>query len=516
MMFSCFAKVKSLSQSVLYIEKNSFLKYNIFVGSLHLGKYSASKLERIKMDLNKYIGETTTYDKKLKLEKRKPKSWLKSVSAFANTNGGYLIFGLEEDNTVVGLEDYQKDSEIISENIKEKIDPLLEFDLSIENIDGNNIIILSIESGKKTPYYVVDNGNRTAYIRLGNQSVPASSDELYRLTLKRSNLSFDELDTDIDVKNASFSKLRAMYYMITKKEFKDTYLESFSLVRNNGKLTNAGALLADERFIYQSRIFCTRWNGFDKANGKMEAIDDSEFDGGILYLLQSANDFVSKNSKKMWKKAAKNRIEYPDYPELAVREAIVNAIIHRDYTVKGSEVHIDMYDDRLEVSSPGGMVDGSFIQERDINNIISKRRNNIIADVFDRLDLMERRGSGLKKILDYYKVYENYSEDKKVVFESNPYDFRVVLPNLNFKIKNVTDNVVENVTDIPNRKLSKTERLEEILKILSKNPETTMAELSVKLFVTQRTINRDIKKLQEDGRVERVGSDSKGYWKILE
>ncbi len=495
------------------------------------------------MDLSKYIGETTTYDKKLKLEVRKPKSWLKSVSAFANTNGGYLIFGLEEDNTVVGLDDYQKDSEIISEKIKEKIDPFLAFDLSIENIDGKHIIILSVKSGKKTPYYVVDNGSRTAYVRLGNQSVPASSDELYRLTLKRSNLSFDELGTDIDVKNASFSKLRATYYVVTKKEFKDGYLESFGLVGGDGKLTNAGALLADERLIYQSRIFCTRWNGFDKANGKMEAIDDREFEGGILYLLQSAEDFVSNNSKKMWKKAAKSRVEYPDYPELAVREAIVNAIIHRDYTFKGSEVHIDMYDDRLEVTSPGGMVDGSLIQERDINNIISKRRNNIIADVFDRLDLMERRGSGLKKILDYYEGCANYSEDKKAFFESNPYDFRVVLPNLNFNASNVikdvgkeniekqnfdgdvgkddtkndTKNGTKNGTKKGAKKGAKSDdyRLLELLNALKENPNLTRKELSNILSVSERTISRDIKKLVENGHVIRVGSRTKGYWKIL-
>ncbi len=252
----------------------------------------------------------------------------------------------------------------------------------------------------------------------------------------------------------------------------------------------------------------------------MEAIDDREFEGGILYLLQSAEDFVSKNSKKMWKKAAKNRIEYPDYPELAVREAIVNAIIHRDYTVKGSEVHIDIYDDRLEVSSPGGMVDGSFIQERDINNIISKRRNNIIADVFDRLDLMERRGSGLKKIIDYYEVCENYCGDKKVIFESNPYDFRVVLPNLNFNasdvVKDVIKNVIKNVIkDGSDEKLSREDRLIEVLKIMSERPEITMADLAVELSVAERTISRDIKKLQEDGRIERVGSRTKGYWKII-
>ncbi len=486
------------------------------------------------MDLSKYIGETTTYDKKSKLEERKPKSWLKSISAFANTKGGALIFGLEEDNTVVGLEDYQKDSEIISEIIKERIDPFLEFDLSIENIDSKHIIILSVKSGKKTPYYVVDNGSRTAYVRLGNQSVPASSDELYRLTLKRSNLSFDELDTDIDIKNVSFSKLRAMYYSITKKEFKDSYFESFGLVGDRGKLTNAGALLADERLIYQSRVFCTRWNGFNKANGKLEAIDDSEFEGGILYLLQSAVDFVSKNSRKMWKKAAKKRIEYPDYPELAVREAIVNAIIHRDYTVRGSEVHIDIYDDRLEVSSPGGMVDGTFIQERNINNIISKRRNNVIADVFDRLDLMERRGSGLKKIIDYYEICENYSKDKKVIFESNPYDFRVILPNLNYKNRNDTDNinnvtkdvtkdvtkgvtkgVTKNIDGKLDKNLSREHRLIEILKLLSGKPKMTREELSESLSVAGRTISRDIKKLQEDGIIERVGGRKNGYWRIL-
>ncbi len=194
------------------------------------------------MDLSKYIGETTIYDKKLKLEVRKPKSWLKSVSAFANTKGGALIFGISNDDVLVGLDNYQKYSEIISETIKERIDPFLEFDLAIENIDGKHIIILSVKSGKKTPYYVVDNGSRTAYVRLGNQSVPASSDELYRLTLKRSNFSFDELDTDIDVKNASFSKLRSVYYATTKKEFKDSYLESFGLVGSSGKLTIEGLL----------------------------------------------------------------------------------------------------------------------------------------------------------------------------------------------------------------------------------------------------------------------------------
>lgn len=323
---------------------------------------------------------------------------------------------------------------------------------------------------------------------------------------------FDELSTDIDIKNASFSKLRSMYYYITKREFQDSYLESFGLVEENGKLTNAGALFADERFVYQSRIFCTRWNGFNKANGKMEAIDDQEFEGSILYLFQNAEDFVSRNSKKMWKKGTTYRIEYPDYPKYAVREAIVNAIIHRDYTVRGSEIHIDIYDDRLEITSPGGMVDGSFINDRDVNNIISKRRNNIIADVFDKLDLMERRGSGLKKILDYYEASENYYKVKNVIFDSNPYDFRVVLPNLNFEINY---EIRESEINIINKKLSKADRLIEIVKILTERPGITIIEIAEELLVTKRTILRDIKNLQEYGKIKRIGNNINGYWDVL-
>ncbi len=136
---------------------------------------------------------------------------------------------------------------------------------------------------------------------------------------------------------------------------------------------------------------------------------------------------------------------------------------------------------------------------------------------------MERRGSGLKKIIDYYEVCEKYSEDKKVIFESNPYDFRVVLPNLNYKSVNVSDNVTKNGTkngtknieEYSDKNLSREERLIEILKILNEKPRITREQLSDSLLVAERTISRDIKKLQEDGRIERVGSRTKGYWKIL-
>lgn len=119
--------------------------------------------------------------------------------------------------------------------------------------------------------------------------------------------------------------------------------------------------------------------------------------GSLISLLDEGMAFVKRNMKTMWKKTANSRIEMPEYCERSVFEALVNALIHRDYTILGSEVHIDMYDDRLTICSPGGMADGTRVQERGIFSISSTRRNPVLADIFGRLGYMERQGSGFKK-----------------------------------------------------------------------------------------------------------------------
>lgn len=386
------------------------------------------------MDLSKYIGETSSYDKKEMLEEKKPKSWLKSVSSFANTKGGILFFGISNNDKLIGLTDAKKDAEIISELIKTKLDPIPQIELKIIRKYNKDFIILHIFEGEATPYYLVDGGNRSAYVRIGNESVLANSTQLKTLVLKGMHQTFDTLSTSTTLDKVSFSKLKSVYYQRTGSTLTDSDLLSFGLIDTQQCLTYAGALLADEKLVYQSRIFATRWNGLDKVHGRLEAIDDKEFEGGLLYLLQSGEDFVKTNSKKMWRKGDTYRIEYPDYPERAVQEALVNALIHRDYHELGSEVHIDMYDDRLEIYSPGGMLDGSFIQEKNPYTIASKRRNPVIADIFSRMNLMERRGSGLKKILDSYQIQENYTEEFKPEFRSTSSSFFIILKNLNYKV----------------------------------------------------------------------------------
>ena len=124
----------------------------------------------------------------------------------------------------------------------------------------------------------------------------------------------------------------------------------------------------------------------------------------------------------------------PEYVERSYHEALVNALAHRDYLVNGSEVHIDIYDDRMEIYSPGGMPDGSMIQDRDPLTVPSTRRNPVLADVFNRLGYMERKGSGFGKIISGYEFQINYDESKRPLFRSDRYQFTVVMPNLNYDV----------------------------------------------------------------------------------
>ena len=447
------------------------------------------------LEIKNIIGETTEYDKKLKLEVKKPKSWCKSISAFANTLGGFLIFGISDDNQIVGIETPDKDAELISEIIKTRLNPIPEFKISFHTEDGNVLLIVQVFKGEETPYYYSGDGLLEAYVRIGNESAKAPPIELKRLVLRGRNTTFDSQNSMYKVDDYAFSKLRERYKKWTGNSFDEKDLVSFGLATEDGYLTNAGALIADESPIRYSRIFCTRWNGLNKSGGTFDALDDAEYEGSVLSLIENGEAFIKRNTKMMWKKTANSREEMPEYVERSYHEALVNAIAHRDYLINGSEVHIDIYDDRLEIYSPGGMPDGSNIQERDPVTVPSTRRNPVLADVFNRLGYMERKGSGFAKILDNYAFQVNYTDEKKPYFRSDRYQFTVIMPNLNYR--GTQDGTQDFDTLIMNM-------IEENNKISAK----IMAE---KLGVSLRTVRRLIK---ENDQIEYVGHGFSGYWKI--
>ncbi len=382
--------------------------------------------------IDRWIAEATECDFKVALEVKKPKSWLKSVSAFANGIGGTLFFGIDNDRNVIGLADAQTDAEMISRLIKERITPYPNFILAPERENGKDILVLSVSAGRSTPYYYKADGITEAYIRIGNESVIAPSYVLNQLLLKGMNRTYDALLSECDFKDFAFSKMRERYKAWTGNSMEEKLFDSFEMRDDHGKLTNAGALLADDAPIKHSRLFCTRWNGLDKSGGMVDALDSAEYSGSLIILLNEGVGFVKRNMKTRWKKTANSRIEMPDYCERSVFEALVNALIHRDYLILGSEVHIDIYDDRLTITSPGGMADGTRIQERDISNISSTRRNPVLADIFGRLGYMERQGSGFKKITESYRAAHNYRDELEPKFYSDASSFQVTLYNLNY------------------------------------------------------------------------------------
>ena len=391
------------------------------------------------MDIKHLIGETTEYDKKEKVEKKKPKSWCKSVSAFANGIGGMLIFGVSDDDEIVGIEEAEEDSEFISETIKQRLNPIPNTSIEFAEYEDKKLIILKVYQGSQTPYYYDADGVCIAYHRVGNESVKASPSKLQELVLKGSVLSYDAMKSKYNFNNMSFTKLKSVYNNRSGNTFEESDYESFGLVNEDGDLTNAGALIADESPIKQSRLFCTRWNGLDKAPGILDALDDKEFTGGLISLLQSGMEFVENNTKKSWRKTSDNRIESDDYPKRAVTEGLVNALIHRNYLELGSEVHIDLFDNRLEIYSPGGMCDGTKVQDRDLTKVPSRRRNPVIADIFNRLKYMDRRGSGFKKILNDYTSKDCYSEEMQPEFYSDNDCFLLVLKNINYYVNQKSD-----------------------------------------------------------------------------
>ena len=468
------------------------------------------------MNINQLIGETTDYDKKVALETKKPKSWCKSISAFANCYGGKLIFGVANDDELIGLSDAKSDSEAISEIIKIHLNPIPEFKLSFEKDEDKTFVIVDVMKGQQTPYYYDGDGQLIAFMRIGNESVPATPAQLRELVLRGSGESYDSLKSRYDFNNMSFTKLKSVYKQRTGNTFEDTDYESFGLTDEKGNLTNAGALLADESPVRHSRLFCTRWNGLTKASGIVDALDDKEYTGSLVTLLQGGTDFVRNNSRKAWRKVGDGRIEMPDYPDRAVLEGLVNALIHRNYMEIGSEVHIDMFDDRIEIYSPGGMVSGISLEGKDLLKIPSKRRNPILADIFSRLKYMERRGSGFKKILADYREQVEFDETKIPVFDADNDDFTLTLYNLNYGHDYVTkrNNMqgdAKNGTQGGTQGGTQDKLQEQIFDMIKENPKISTSEIAIKLGVGVRTVKRRIKQMSN---VSYIGSGYSGHWEI--
>ena len=437
---------------------------------------------------------------------KESKNYLKAVSSFANGfDVGFLIFGIEDGTKkIVGINDVKKSYEEISNRIKSRIEPSIIPIIDIIEYKSKKIIVVKVLPGGHTPYYYVNKGTRIAYVRKGDQDNQANSLELNELILRGKNEGWDEQITEKEFKDFTFNTLKEEFRNEKDIEITDNDLKSFELISKDNRLTNAAVLFSDQNNHTGSFISCTRWDGLEKIDAK----DDIEYYGSIISQIKNTMEFVKKHMSNGWTRTGEvRRKNIPEYDLEAVREAVINAESHRQYLFRGAQIEFGMYDDRIEIMSFGG-IDFGYTLEELLSKHLSSRRNPLICDIFSRLDYMERRGSGIKKIMDAYA-----KDKKKPKFEIiGKNTFCVTFYSRLYKEKNDTANDTANDTLNDTVKLNKTEM--KILEIIIKNPSITQDEIAKEMNIAIITVKRNTNKLKEKGIIERVGADKNGHWEI--
>ena len=335
---------------------------------------------------------TENYQLEFKSEYTEDKK--KSVVAFLNSEGGTILVGLLNDGTVAGLEDTDDVMKRLSLSIRNSIRPDCSQFISMraEELEGKDIVRLNIVPGIRKPYYLGEKGikSKGVYIRVGTTTVSAD-EELIRSMIKTSDKDSYETSTSV-IQNLTF-KSAEKYFEEKEIPFSDNKKRTLGLINDEGFYTNLALLLSEE---CTHSIKCAIFEGETKEVFK----DRKEFTGSVFNQIEEVLSYLNVYNKIHTVISGKERIERRDYPEQAVREAVLNAIVHRDYSYNGS-ILINLFDDRLEIMSLGGLVKG--LDEELIREGISECRNKKLADIFYRLKYIEAYGTGIPRIFEVYR-----------------------------------------------------------------------------------------------------------------
>lgn len=414
----------------------------------------------------------------LELKEQINADFKKEIIAFANTDGGEIYVGVARDGSITGIENAEAEMEKISNMIRDGIKPDLTAYTSIERIEeaGKALIRVSISRGLKRPYHLTDKGLKPAgvFVRHGVSSVPAA-DEAIRQMLKESD------GTAFDKARSINQELTFVYaekiFQERQVAFDEARKRTLGLLDADGYYTNAALLLSDQ---CGHIIRCAVYEGTGKSKFKTR----KEFFGSILKQLDDMFSFLSLNNNLRSTFDGLRRIDYADYPEEALREALLNAVVHRDYDYSGSII-INIYDDRMEFISLGGLVKGLTLE--DIKGGVSQPRNTVIANVFYRLELIESYGTGIQRMLESYAGSGFEPE-----FAPAPASFVVTLPNRNAE-KSQADNL-----DLS--------REETVLRLLTERGSISRKDVEQILGCSSFPANQVLKLLLEQGRIVKTGA----------
>lgn len=411
----------------------------------------------------------------------------KEIIAFVNCDGGTVYVGVADDGKVLGVENADECALQISNMVRDAVKPDVTMFIHYETLecDGKAVVAVNIQRGTNRPYYLAKKGLRPegVYVRQGYSSVPAT-DTAIRQMIK---------ETDGD----SFENMRsinqALTFEATKKEFEkrnvvfgQPQMQTLKIVSADGIYTNLGLLLSEQCL---HTIKAAVFEGINQNVFK----DRREFSGSLMQQLNDVYDYIDFHNQTHATFRKLLRIDTRDYPEVAVREALLNTLVHRDYSFRASTL-ISIYDDRIEFVSIGGLLPG--LELDDLMMGVSVCRNPHLANVFYRLQLIEAYGTGMKKIMG---AYANALVQPKIKTTNNA--FKIILPNVNFTPK--AAEVHKDFEKAADLALDSNE--EKVLKFLRKHLMITRKETQTLLEVSQSTAGRILKAMVDSGRIKQIG-----------
>lgn len=421
----------------------------------------------------------------------------KEVIAFANTEGGILYVGIQKDGTVVGVTDVDDIMLKIAGSLKDSIKPDIMPFVKIRAIEkaGKSVVEVVVEVGSSRPYYIYEKGLKPSgvYVRKGSSSQPLSEEGIRQMIVENSGKSYESCR----------SMVQELTFETFSNEMKKRNLEiglvqmrNLHLLTEDNLYTNLALLLSDQ---CEHSIKVAIYQGSDKAIFR----DRKEFSGSLLKQLNEVFgviDFYNKTSASF---KGLERIDKRDYPVEAIREALLNCIVHRDYSFSGSTL-INLYDDRIEFVSLGGLVPGISLEA--IFMGVSQTRNPNLAAVFYRMKLIESYGTGVGKIQDMYLTEANQPR-----FDTATGVFRVILPNCNEKGPLMLREVPTYHIEKPIKRKPVDYR-KEILRFAEKNGKVTRKEVQELLGLKQTRAFEILKQLCEENELRTVGSGRSSYY----
>ncbi len=449
------------------------------------------------------LPEGKTVEFKRDLSSMKP--ILKTLIAFANTAGGTLLIGKDNDGTIIGVNDVFEAEEKLANAIADSIYPSLMPEIETTSFEGKVLIVIRVAHWRG-PFYLKSQGPEEGiYVRLGSTNRIAGPELIAELKRSISNTSFDQLPCpEINISGLDMDRIKQAFSNVNRK-INQKELETLGiLVPYAGKLvcSNGGLILFGqdqlrERYFPNTKVRCARFQGSDK----VDFIDQYDCEGTILEAMNDVPNFIRRNTRLAAKIDQIQRKDIPEYALIAIREVLTNALVHADYSIKGMNPRVAIFSDRLEIENPGMLPFGYTLEEFIAG--VSHIRNKVIARVFRELHLMEEWGTGYRRITEACHSGGYQTPD----WEELGTVIRVI-----FKPHVAAQEKIESLAYQEVKEL--TLRQQKILNFLNNKEPLSAKKIhnGLREQISERSLRNDLLELKAQGLLKMMGSGPSTLW----